>query len=89
VHGTTESKYVQDNVLVERRCCLRDTVAQQKNQKMGGSHAQSRRTPKRGEEKDRTERVETVQPVWFDNVSLKQIMAGAGLTHGGFYSYFE
>lgn len=25
----------------------------------------------------------------FDRVSLKQIMAGAGLTHGGFYSYFE
>lgn len=25
----------------------------------------------------------------FDNVSLKQIMAGAGLTPGGFYSYFE
>ena len=25
----------------------------------------------------------------FDAVSLKQIMAGAGLTHGGFYSYFE
>jgi TetR/AcrR family transcriptional repressor of nem operon len=25
----------------------------------------------------------------FDNVSLKQIMAGAGLAHGGFYSYFE
>jgi TetR/AcrR family transcriptional regulator, transcriptional repressor for nem operon len=25
----------------------------------------------------------------FDNVSLKQIMAGAGLTHGGFYSYFK
>ncbi|HXJ05644.1 MAG TPA: TetR/AcrR family transcriptional regulator [Candidatus Acidoferrum sp.] len=25
----------------------------------------------------------------FDNVSLSQIMAGAGLTHGGFYSYFE
>lgn len=25
----------------------------------------------------------------FDNVSLAQIMAGAGLTHGGFYSYFE
>jgi len=25
----------------------------------------------------------------FENVSLKQIMAGAGLTHGGFYSYFE
>lgn len=24
----------------------------------------------------------------FDKVSLKQIMAGAGLTHGGFYSYF-
>jgi TetR/AcrR family transcriptional regulator, transcriptional repressor for nem operon len=24
----------------------------------------------------------------FDGVSLKQIMAGAGLTHGGFYSYF-
>ena len=24
----------------------------------------------------------------FENVSLKQIMAGAGLTHGGFYSYF-
>jgi TetR/AcrR family transcriptional regulator, transcriptional repressor for nem operon len=24
----------------------------------------------------------------FDNVSLKQIMSGAGLTHGGFYSYF-
>jgi TetR/AcrR family transcriptional repressor of nem operon len=25
----------------------------------------------------------------FDNVSLRQIMAGAGLTHGGFYSYFK
>ena len=25
----------------------------------------------------------------FDNVSLDQIMAGAGLTRGGFYSYFE
>ena len=25
----------------------------------------------------------------FDNVSLKQIMAAAGLAHGGFYSYFQ
>jgi AcrR family transcriptional regulator len=25
----------------------------------------------------------------FDNVSIAQIMAGAGLTHGGFYSYFK
>jgi TetR/AcrR family transcriptional repressor of nem operon len=25
----------------------------------------------------------------FENVSLNQIMAGAGLTHGGFYSYFN
>lgn len=25
----------------------------------------------------------------FENVSLSQIMAGAGLTHGGFYSYFH
>jgi len=25
----------------------------------------------------------------FENVSLHQIMAGAGLTHGGFYSYFK
>jgi AcrR family transcriptional regulator len=25
----------------------------------------------------------------FENVSVKQIMAGADLTHGGFYSYFE
>lgn len=25
----------------------------------------------------------------FDGVSLKQIMAGVGLTHGGFYSYFK
>jgi TetR/AcrR family transcriptional regulator, transcriptional repressor for nem operon len=25
----------------------------------------------------------------FDSVSLQQIMAGAGLTHGGFYSYFH
>jgi TetR/AcrR family transcriptional repressor of nem operon len=25
----------------------------------------------------------------FDGVSLGEIMAGAGLTHGGFYSYFE
>ena len=25
----------------------------------------------------------------FENVSLTQIMAGAGLTHGGFYSYFK
>jgi AcrR family transcriptional regulator len=25
----------------------------------------------------------------FDNVSIQQVMAGAGLTHGGFYSYFR
>src|SRR6202453_3342580 len=25
----------------------------------------------------------------FDNVSVAQIMSGAGLTHGGFYSYFK
>jgi TetR/AcrR family transcriptional repressor of nem operon len=25
----------------------------------------------------------------FENVSISQIMAGAGLTHGGFYSYFN
>src|SRR5580698_11177742 len=25
----------------------------------------------------------------FDNVSVTQIMAGAGLTHGGFYNYFR
>jgi TetR/AcrR family transcriptional regulator, transcriptional repressor for nem operon len=25
----------------------------------------------------------------FDNVSINQIMAGAGLTHGGFYGYFR
>lgn len=25
----------------------------------------------------------------FDNVSLHQIMSGAGLTHGGFYNYFD
>ena len=25
----------------------------------------------------------------FENISLHQIMAGAGLTHGGFYSYFK
>jgi TetR/AcrR family transcriptional repressor of nem operon len=25
----------------------------------------------------------------FDNVSLDDIMAGAGLTRGGFYNYFE
>jgi TetR/AcrR family transcriptional regulator, transcriptional repressor for nem operon len=25
----------------------------------------------------------------FDNVSISQIMEGAGLTHGGFYSYFK
>jgi TetR/AcrR family transcriptional regulator, transcriptional repressor for nem operon len=25
----------------------------------------------------------------FDNVSIHQIMAGAGLTHGGFYTYFK
>ena len=25
----------------------------------------------------------------FESVSITQIMAGAGLTHGGFYSYFK
>jgi len=25
----------------------------------------------------------------FENVSIQQVMAGAGLTHGGFYSYFK
>src|ERR1700733_12278777 len=25
----------------------------------------------------------------FESISIQQIMAGAGLTHGGFYSYFD
>src|SRR5271163_2920887 len=25
----------------------------------------------------------------FENVTVQQIMAGAGLTHGGFYNYFK
>jgi hypothetical protein len=65
-HGIMEPKYVQDNILVERRVLFKGYFGTaKKNQKMGGSHALSRRTPKRGEEEDRAERARTVQPAWF------------------------
>lgn len=80
------SKYVQDNMFLEHRCRLRHTSDRQKNEDATPYPASHRIAV-------RNKIVHSARRLFnrhgFDNVSINQIMAGAGLTHGGFYSYFS
>jgi TetR/AcrR family transcriptional regulator, transcriptional repressor for nem operon len=78
-------KYVQDHIL-QKRDTLRGILWQRTEGGPMPYPAGHRATVK-------AKIVESARRLFnrhgFDNVSLQQIMAGAGLTHGGFYSYFK
>jgi TetR/AcrR family transcriptional regulator, transcriptional repressor for nem operon len=86
VHNNTNLKYVQDHIFMESKMLFEPYCTAPKS---GGlmPYAAGHRNEIKGK---------IIQSArWLfnrhglDNVSIAQIMAGAGLTHGGFYSYFK
>jgi TetR/AcrR family transcriptional repressor of nem operon len=80
------AEYVQEHILVASETGWRDTA---RHWKRGGVMPYPA-----GHRKDvRKKIVASARRLFnrhgFENVSITQIMAGAALTHGGFYSYFE
>jgi TetR/AcrR family transcriptional regulator, transcriptional repressor for nem operon len=84
-HRTTKPKYVQDNVLVESKVLFEGYFG-------APTREGAMPYPPGHRSEVRKKIVQSARRLFnrhgFDRVSLKQIMAGAGLTHGGFYSYF-
>jgi TetR/AcrR family transcriptional repressor of nem operon len=80
------TKYVQHHILLAARACSGDTLS--------GIH-RGTPMPYPAGHRDATRRkiIDSARRLFnrhgFDNVSLGQIMADTGLTHGGFYSYFD
>jgi TetR/AcrR family transcriptional repressor of nem operon len=86
MHGITRSNYVQDHILLDETRLLAQ---------YSGSQNFGDRMPypigHRNEIKAKI--IQSARRLFnrhgFDGVSVDQIMSGAGLTRGGFYSYFE
>src|SRR5580658_1818836 len=77
------ASYVQDHISIDSRIVSAHPCAH------GGAMAY----PARHRDEVKGKIVESARRLFnrhgFDSVSVDQIMAGAGLTRGGFYSYFE
>src|ERR1700733_5650783 len=86
MHGITRPNYVQDHILVDERRLLAQYSG---SQKIGDRMPYP--TGHRTEIKAKI--VQSARKLFnrhgFDGVSVDQIMSGAGLTHGGFYTYFR
>jgi AcrR family transcriptional regulator len=86
MHGITPINYVQDHILLDERGLPRQYSG---SQKIGESMPYP--TGHRTEIKRKI--IQSARRLFnrhgFESVSLDQIMSGAGLTRGGFYSYFE
>jgi TetR/AcrR family transcriptional regulator, transcriptional repressor for nem operon len=84
-HGTTLPKYVQDNILLAVKPSWRHTSPRSTGGRM--PYPANHRVEKKRAIIDSARKL--FNRSGFDNVSLQEIMAGAGLTHGGFYTYFK
>src|SRR3984885_8919532 len=86
MHGITRPNYVQDHILVDERRLLAQYSG---SQKIGDRmpYPTGHRTEIKGKIIQSARRL--FNRHGFDGVSVDQIMSGAGLTRGGFYSYFE
>jgi hypothetical protein len=86
MHGITRLNYVQDHILLDEIVLL----AQYSTSNKPGD-LMPYPTGHRDEIKAKI--IQSARRLFnqhgFDRVSLDQIMSGAGLTRGGFYSYFE
>jgi TetR/AcrR family transcriptional regulator, transcriptional repressor for nem operon len=83
---STSAKYDQDNILL--------AVAKHKSDTRIGRCEEGKMPYAKGHREEvRVRIVDSARGLFnrhgFDNVSVAKIMAGVGLTHGGFYSYFE
>jgi TetR/AcrR family transcriptional regulator, transcriptional repressor for nem operon len=85
-HLTTPPKYVQDNLFLESVALSEHTSAPSEQGATMPYPAAHRPAVKKSI-------IDSARKLFnrhgFENVSIQQIMAGAGLTHGGFYSYFN
>jgi len=85
-HHTTPPKYVQDNLFLETVILSEHTSA---------PYQQGAPMPYPVAHRPAVKKtiIDSARKLFnrhgFENVSIQQIMAGAGLTHGGFYSYFN
>jgi AcrR family transcriptional regulator len=86
MHGITRRNYVQDHILLDDPGWLAQYSGSQKT-----GEPMPYPTGHRTEIKAKI--IQSARRLFnrhgFDNVSVDQIMSGAGLTRGGFYSYFE
>jgi TetR/AcrR family transcriptional repressor of nem operon len=86
MHGITRANYVQDHILLDERRGPAQYFGSRKSGELmpypSGHRAEIKRKI-----------IHSARRLFnrhgFDSVSLDQIMSGAGLTRGGFYSYFE
>jgi TetR/AcrR family transcriptional regulator, transcriptional repressor for nem operon len=86
MHGITRVNYVQDHIFLDEPGWLAQYSGSQKT-----GERMPYPTGHRTEIKAKI--IQSARRLFnrhgFDNVSVDQIMSGAGLTRGGFYSYFE
>jgi hypothetical protein len=85
LHKNMSSKYVQDNSLLSVECFAETIIQTSRGKTM--SYPAGHRPRTKGKIIESARRL--FNRHGFDNVSVKQIMSGAGLTHGAFYSYFR
>jgi AcrR family transcriptional regulator len=86
MHGNMRINYVQDHILLDEARLPRAYFGSQKR-----GEPMPYPSGHRAEVKGKI--IQSARRLFnrhgFDNVSLDQIMSGAGLTRGGFYSYFQ
>jgi AcrR family transcriptional regulator len=81
------AKYVQDNVLLENQLLFEAYFSTRRTKDTPMAYPAGHRTAVKRIIIDSARKL--FNRYGFENVSLHQIMSGAGLTHGGFYSYFQ
>src|SRR5271154_2844938 len=86
MHRTMRLNYVQDHILLDESRLLAQYFG---SPKPGGLMPYPRGHRAEGKEKIVQSARRLINRHGFDSVSLDQIMSGAGLTRGGFYSYFD
>jgi TetR/AcrR family transcriptional repressor of nem operon len=85
IHRNMRPTYVQEHILIDSRCAADGYSITARGASM--AYAEGHRDEVKGKIVNSARRL--FNRHGFDTVSLDQIMAGAGLTRGGFYSYFE
>src|SRR3984885_14007679 len=86
MHGSTRLNYVQDHILLDPRRSPAPYFGSRKSGELM-PYPSGHRAEIKGKIVQSARRL--FNRHGFESVSLDQVMSGAGLTRGGFYSYFE